>query len=115
MSDEPNSALVYEMIAQHNETLIEMRDMISGLLEELRIQKERHEECKAKLHSAFPDGDTDLHRREHEEMIKAREARTEMMREATKAIIKWGAVGIAAYVCIAMWHEGVNMLRVLLK
>lgn len=102
---EPNSALVYEMIAQHNEVIIEMKGMVADLIKEMRDQKNNHEDCKDKLNKAVPNGDYEGHRRYHEAVIERMEARAAIWKDVQKSVAKWGVIGLLTFMATALWHE----------
>lgn len=61
-------------------------------------------EAIAKLmKSAFPEGDTDGHRRAHELAIKQAEARAEFWATMQKEIAKWGLIGFLAWATYYLW------------
>jgi hypothetical protein len=56
------------------------------------------------LSAAFPDGDADGHRRHHEAVIKASEARAEFWTTMAKEVAKYGLVSLVGFLAIAAWQ-----------
>ena len=112
MTDQTLQQIISEMIADHNESIKHLREtmarmevMMHEVTSELKAQQERHDECKAKLASAFVDGDVELHRREHEAQVLRREASAKFWQDLGSAVAKWGIIGLLAWLALAVFHE----------
>lgn len=103
----PHENILYDLIAQHNEAIIEMKASMDNLLNETRAQTALYVQCQHRLESTVPNGDYDGHRRYHEAMISKMEARAKMWQDVSASVAKWGAVGIALYIATSVWHETV--------
>lgn len=55
------------------------------------------------LHTAFPDGDADGHRRFHEAMISKAEARARLYEKLVEELVKKGLWALLLMVCVAVW------------
>jgi hypothetical protein len=82
------NGILYDLVAQHNEAILEMKTSMDELLVELRAQSALYTACQEKLDASVPDGDHDGHRRYHEAVIKKIEARTKMWQDVGSNIAK---------------------------
>lgn len=98
-------AVLYDLVAQHNEAIIGMNKSMVDLLAEMRAQSALYSACQETLASTVPDGDHDGHRRYHEAVIKKMEARAKLWQDVSSSVAKWGAIGILGWVGMSMWHE----------
>jgi hypothetical protein len=98
---------VYDLIVQHNEAIIEMKHSMDELLSGLRSHTELFAACQDRLIATVPDGDYDGHRRYHEAVIRKMEARSKLWQDVSSSVAKWGAVGIFAWISIAIYHEAI--------
>ena len=57
------------------------------------------------MHSAFPDGDPELHRLAHEAEMKRIEARGNFYRTLQTEVAKWGLIGLIGWGALALWHS----------
>lgn len=99
------NGVLYDLVAQHNEALIEMSKSMADLLLEIRAQGALYSACQETLASTVPDGDHDGHRRYHEAVIKKMEARAKLWQDVSSSVTKWGVIGILGWVGMSMWHE----------
>lgn len=56
------------------------------------------------LRDAFPDGDAGGHRKAHEAQIEAINTRTQLLKELTKELVKWGLFGVLGWLVYVVWH-----------
>lgn len=112
--DDKNHAILYDIVAQHNESLIRMEQSITNMVNTIQGQEERNAACRERLMDMVPEGDFDGHRRYHEAIIKKMEAKAKWWQDFSASIAKWGAIAVLGWMAVAMWHEAVAAIRVLL-
>ena len=81
---------------------------------ELKTKLEEHIEMEAVmtatlvkdlLGKSFPEGDPNMHRIYHENLIKAAEDRAALMRDLRSSVAKWGIVGLLAWATHHLWID----------
>lgn len=118
MDKEPHTIL-YDLIAQHNEAIIDMKKSMDVIIESLNAQKAQHVDCGVKwesLEQCVPNGDFDGHRRYHEAIIVKMEARAKLWQDVSASVAKWGIIGALGWFGYAVWHEFIlQVFRVVTK
>jgi hypothetical protein len=55
------------------------------------------------MHSAFPFGDSDAHRKVHESYIREAEERAEFWKNMREELVKYGLLAFIGFAGIALW------------
>ena len=70
--------------------------------------KDQKAELEAAMIRAFPDGDPEGHRRHHEAVIRAAEARAEFWSKMRFELIRWGLFGFLGWAAVQLWLGFIN-------
>lgn len=104
------NALLHDLVAQHNESIVKLNDSITLLMDNLQEQETKNALCRQQLADVVPDGDHDGHRRWHEAEIQRMESRAALWSDVQKSVAKWGVIGIVTWMGYAVWHEVLAMV-----
>ena len=107
-------AILYNIVAQHNESLIRMEASITGMVNAIKDQEKTAAEHRQRMFDCVPNGDHDGHRRYHEAVIQRMEARAALWQDVQKSVAKWGVIALLGWMAVAMWHEVIVIGRVAL-
>lgn len=71
----------------------------------LSYRQEQKDDLEAAMIRAFPDGDPEGHRRHHEAVIRAAEARAEFWTKMRFELFKWGMFGFMGWAAVQLWRS----------
>lgn len=89
------------------ESLLERMDRYDQKLSD-HMEKEAADikaSIETALHSSFPQGDPEGHRRAHEAWIKREEDSAKFWAEMRIAVGKWAGLGVLAFLATAAWTQ----------
>lgn len=67
-------------------------------------RKDQQTDLEAVMIRAFPDGDPEGHRRHHEAVIRAAEARAEFWTKMRFELFRWGLLGFLGWSLMSLWR-----------
>lgn len=71
-------------------------------------RQEQKDDLEAAMIRAFPDGDPEGHRRHHEAVIRAAEARAEFWTKMRFELFRWGLFGFVGWAALQLWKAFVQ-------
>lgn len=66
-------------------------------------RKDQQADLETVMIRAFPDGDPEGHRRHHEAVVRAAEARAEFWAKMRFALSQWGLLGFLGWAAYQLW------------
>lgn len=110
MPEQTHSDTLVERRRDEPQAVLEMMAALSTQIGQLNAsihqhRKEQQVELEAVMIRAFPDGDPEGHRRHHEAVIRAAEARAEFWAKMRFELFRWGLLGFMGWALLTMWKS----------
>jgi hypothetical protein len=97
---------------RHEPSMIELLTFINHQISDMRTELSDHmrdetaelaKSVAAMMHEAFPGGDPVGHRKHHEAVIKAAEAKAAFWQDMSRSLARWGLIGFSGWLIYVAW------------